>query len=117
VNQNTTRKSQGAPIGTAIQPSTATPIRQKWNGPKAPVAGGGKRATEKQPLPEWVDIRRANHIFTLCKSTLYRLSDEGEIRTCSLKERGKLRGKRLFSTDSIVSYLESRASGGEKVKA
>ncbi|MEI6675124.1 MAG: helix-turn-helix domain-containing protein [Verrucomicrobiota bacterium] len=113
MNQNTTQKHQGAPIGTAIHPSTATSTSLKWKGPKAPIAGGGHRA-EKQPLPEWVDVRRANHIFTISKSTIYRLSDEGKIRTCSLKERGKLRGKRLFSTDSIVSYLESRASGGEQ---
>jgi hypothetical protein len=64
-------------------------------------------------LPEWVDARRANHLFSLCKSTLYRLADEGKIRTVSLRDRGKLRGKRLFSTASIQLLLESRATGGE----
>lgn len=67
-------------------------------------------------LPEWVDVKRANHLFSLCKSTLYRLADEGKIRTCSLRDRGKLRGKRLFSTASISALLNSRASGGEEVE-
>jgi hypothetical protein len=113
VNQNTTQQHQGAPIGTATHPSTATPTSQKWESPKAPIADRAQRAPAKQPLPEWIDARRANHIFTLCKSSLYRIAAEGKIRTASLKDRGKLRGKRLFSTDSIVSYLESRASGGD----
>jgi len=114
VNQNTTQQSQGAPIGTAIHPSTTTPTSQKWKSQKAPIAGSGQRGTAPQLLPEWIDARRANHLFTICKSTLYRLADEGKLRTSSLRERGKLRGKRLFSTVSLQNLIESRASGGEE---
>lgn len=64
------------------------------------------------PRPEWGDARRVTLIFGLGKSTLYRLADEGKIRTSSLRERGKLRGKRLFSLDSIAAFIEGRATGG-----
>lgn len=63
--------------------------------------------------PEWIDARGARSAFFLCRSTLYRLADEGKIRTTSLRERGKVRGKRLFSYDSIAAFLESRATGGD----
>ena len=114
VNQNTTQQSQGAPIGTAIHPSKTTPTSQKWKSQKAPIPGGGKRATAPELLPVWIDCRRAEHLFTIKKSTLYRLAAEGKIVSTSLRERGKLRGKRLFSTVSLQNLLESRASGGEE---
>lgn len=63
--------------------------------------------------PEWVDAREAKRLFSLGKTTLYALANDGKIRTCSLRERGKLRGKRLFSYDSIKQHIESRATGGE----
>lgn len=67
----------------------------------------------KQLRPEWGDARVVQSLFCICKSTLYRLADEGKIRTSSLRERGKLRGKRLFDLDSISRYIEKMASGGE----
>ncbi len=63
--------------------------------------------------PEWADAKTIQRIFGIGKSTLYRLVDEGKIRSSSLRERGRLRGKRLFSTDSVAMFIESRASGGE----
>ncbi|MEO8613875.1 MAG: helix-turn-helix domain-containing protein [Luteolibacter sp.] len=63
--------------------------------------------------PEWGDAKAVRLHFGLCKTTIYRLADEGKIRTSSLRERGKLRGKRLFSLDSIAAFIESRATGGE----
>lgn len=68
------------------------------------------------PRPEWADAKKVNHIFGLCRSSLYRLAEEGKIRSSSLRERGKLRGKRLFSCDSIASYIEGMAKGGEAAK-
>jgi hypothetical protein len=70
-------------------------------------------ASHRVMRPEWGDAKTARLIYGICKSTLYRLADEGKIRTSSLRERGKLRGKRLFSLDSIASLIESRATGGE----
>lgn len=65
--------------------------------------------------PEWSDAKDIRTRFGISKSTLYRLADEGKIRTSSLRERGKLRGKRLFSLDSIAAFIEARATGGEEV--
>jgi len=63
--------------------------------------------------PEWADVRKIKELFGLGKTTLYRLHSEGKIRSVSLRDRGRLRGKRLFSVDGIADYLESRATGGE----
>jgi len=63
--------------------------------------------------PEWADAKSIGHIFGICKSTLYRLADDGKIKSSSLRERGKLRGKRLFSCDSIANYIDRLAVGGE----
>jgi hypothetical protein len=67
--------------------------------------------------PEWGDCRTIHTHFGLSKSTLYRLADEGKIRTSSLRERGKLRGKRLFSLDSVAAFIESRVTGGKEAEA
>ena len=64
--------------------------------------------------PEWGDAKLVKTHFGLSKSTIYRLADDGKIRSSSLRERGKLRGKRLFSMDSIAHFIESRATGGEE---
>lgn len=63
------------------------------------------------PKPEWVDAREAKRIFGLGKTTLAALADAGKIRTSSLRERGKLRGKRLYSYDSISAHIEAKANG------
>jgi hypothetical protein len=103
----------GLPTGYAVSPRTTTPTAPHWGQVKNQLEDTASRLPSQHLLPEWVDVKRANHIFSLCKSTLYRLADEGKIKTVSLKDRGKLRGKRLFSTASIQLLLESRATGGE----
>jgi len=72
------------------------------------------RQSSDSILPPWIDAKRVHQLFCLSKSTLYRLADEGKIRSTSLRDRDKLRGKRLFSTASISALLESRATGGEE---
>jgi len=62
---------------------------------------------------EWGDVRLAHATFGIGKSTLYRLSEEGKIKSTSLRERNKLRGKRLFNFDSISAYIEKMAKGGD----
>jgi hypothetical protein len=74
--------------------------------------GGVMPAHTNTIRPEWLDAKRITQIYGLGKSTLYRLAEEGKIRTSSLKERGKQRGKRLFSVDSVSAFIEGRATGG-----
>jgi len=68
------------------------------------------------PPPEWIDAKEAKRLFSLGKTTLYTLANEGKIRTSSLRERGKQRGKRLFSYDSIRQHIEARATGGDSAE-
>jgi hypothetical protein len=67
----------------------------------------------QEVMPIWGDSRMVHAYFGIGRSTLYRLVGEGKIRSASLRERGKLRGKRLFLLASIEVFIESRASGGE----
>ena len=64
--------------------------------------------TTPSPAPEWVDARRVALLFSLARSTVYRLAEEGHITTVSLREGNNLRGKRLFSVQSIRDYIESK---------
>lgn len=73
----------------------------------------GEQGRSSNSRPEWGDAKAVQCRFGICKSTLYRLTDEGKIRSSSLRERGKLRGKRLFSMDSVAAFIESMATGGE----
>lgn len=63
--------------------------------------------------PEWADPKGIQRMFGIGKSTLYRLIEEGKVKSTSLRERGKLRGKRLVFTDSVAALLEARATGGD----
>lgn len=56
--------------------------------------------------PEWADAKRIHDLFGIGKSALYQLAADGKIKTSSLRERGKTRGKRLFSCDSVAAYIE-----------
>jgi hypothetical protein len=61
----------------------------------------------------WIDAKAALHQFTLGRSVLARLERERKIRSCSLAEAGMARGKKLYDRDSIVEFLESRATNGK----
>lgn len=63
--------------------------------------------------PEWGDAKAVRARFGICRSTIIRLANEGKIRSSSLRERGKLRGKKLYSLDSVAAFIEKMASGGE----
>ena len=67
----------------------------------------------QEAMPIWGDARAVHAYFGIGRSTLYKLVADGKIRSASLRERGKLRGKRLFLFASIEAFIESRAYGGE----
>lgn len=54
---------------------------------------------------EFADAAGVEKQFGLKRSYLYVLKDKGKIETVSLRDEGKLRGKRLFSCASIRAYL------------
>ena len=55
--------------------------------------------------PEFVNHRQAGALFGLSRSHLYLLAGEGKIKSVSLRERNKTKGKRLFVADSIRDFL------------
>lgn len=61
---------------------------------------------------EWLRVSEAMEFTGLSKPTLYSLFNRGLVKTVSLRERGKQRGVRLVSVDSLRTFLESRSSGG-----
>jgi hypothetical protein len=65
--------------------------------------------SKPQLTPEWIDARQAKQLFCLGKTTLYHLAETGRIKTASLRDEGKQRGKRLFSCHSIRQFLENQA--------
>ena len=68
--------------------------------------------TAKEPVvaeanldPEFAGYAKMRDLFDLSRTHLYRLSSEGKIRSVSLRERGKTRGRRLYDVQSVRDYL------------
>ena len=55
--------------------------------------------------PEFLDARGVEARYSIRRSLLYELHHGGHIESVSLRRRGQSRGKRLFSVDSIRSFL------------
>ncbi len=55
--------------------------------------------------PEFCNHHQATALFGLSRSHLYLLAEQGKIQSVSLRERNKIKGKRLFVTDSIRAFL------------
>jgi len=64
---------------------------------------------------EFCDSPGAFRRFGLRRSLLYDLHALGLIKGVSLRRRGTTRGKRLWSIDSIRSYLTSQMEGGDEI--
>jgi hypothetical protein len=63
---------------------------------------------------EFCDSPGAFQRFGLRRSLLYDLYAQGLIKGVSLRRRGAARGKRLWSIDSIRSYLASQMEAERK---
>ena len=68
--------------------------------------------TAKEPVlaeanldPEFAGHARVRDLFDLSRTHLHRLSTEGLIRSVSLRQRGKTRGRRLYDVQSVRDYL------------
>jgi hypothetical protein len=55
--------------------------------------------------PEFINHHQATAIYGLSRSLLYQLVQAGKIKSVSLRERNKIKGKRLFVADSIREFL------------
>ena len=58
-------------------------------------------------LPEFVDYRGLRQLFGLSRSHGYSLIERGLVQSVSLRQPGRLRGKRLWVAESVREYLNS----------
>jgi excisionase family DNA binding protein len=80
------------------------------------LASAASGISEKQlsAIPEWVRVKEACAYSRISKPKLYQLLNAGKIKSVSLRERGQIRGTRLISFDSLRSFLNGLATGGEE---
>lgn len=64
-------------------------------------------ATSVETQAEFVDHKNARRLFSIPRPTLYKWSAEGKIRSVSIRQKGALRGKRLFDCASIREFLRA----------
>ncbi len=62
-------------------------------------------ANEARLDPEFAGYKKIRELFDLSRTHLYRLSCEGRVRSVCLRERGKIRGRRLYDVQSVRNYL------------
>lgn len=55
--------------------------------------------------PEFAGHAKIRELFDLSRTHLFRLSAEGRIRSVSLRQYGKVRGRRLYDVQSVRDYL------------
>ncbi len=58
--------------------------------------------------PEFLDAQGVHARFSIRRSLLYELDNDGLVLSVSLRRRGRSRGKRLFSVDSIRAFLREQ---------
>ena len=76
-----------------------------------PLIGGATRPPQ-QIDPEFVDCKGLEAGWGIKRSLAYQLLADGVIKGVSLRRRGQLRGKRLFSVDSVRQFLASQMENG-----
>jgi len=95
-------KSSGKNVGQKAL--TPDPVSE---GPARTFAVATLRAAQ-QIDPEFVDFVGLRELFGIKRSLAYVLLRDGAIQGVSLRRRGQVRGKRLFSVDSVREFLRAR---------
>lgn len=68
-----------------------------------------KTATHQTAEPvEWLSPKQATRRFSISRSYLYILLKAGCIKSCCIRLRGNIRGKRLISADSLRVFLQTQ---------
>jgi hypothetical protein len=87
-------------FGEQITEKTTAPVHAT----PAPVAGQD---------PEFLDARGVEGRFSSRRSLLYELHNGGQIKSVSLRRRGRSRGKGLFDVDSVRQFLRKQMEVAE----
>src|SRR5512132_1262084 len=91
---------------------TTKPGGQLTDNTTASLSEAAARASHIEP--EFVDCKGLEAGWGIKRSLAYQLLADGAIKGVSLRRRGQLRGKGLFSVDSVRKFLRSqRENGGE----
>jgi hypothetical protein len=77
-----------------------------------PLIGGAARPPH-HINPEFVDCRGLEAGWGIKRSLAYQLLADGKIKGVSLRRRNQIRGKRLFSVDSVRQFLREQMEGGK----
>ncbi len=72
----------------------------------APLSEAAARASHIDP--EFVDCKGLEAGWGIKRSLAYQLLADGMIQGVSLRRRNQIRGKRLFSVDSVRAFLRSQ---------
>jgi hypothetical protein len=80
-----------------------------------PLSKAAARASQLDP--EFCDVRGLDRLFGIKRSLGYQLLAEGLIQSVSLRRRGQVRGKRLFSVDSVRAYLRKQMSNQKGIRS
>ena len=71
-----------------------------------PLSEAAARASH--PDPEFVDYKGLEAGWGIKRSLAYQLLNDGKIQGVSLRRRNRVRGKRLFSVNSVRSFLRKQ---------
>jgi hypothetical protein len=77
-----------------------------------PLIGGSVRPPQHID-PEFVDCKGLEAGWGIKRSLAYQLLNDGKIRGVSLRRRNQIRGKRLFSVDSVRAFLREQMEAGK----
>lgn len=94
----------------AILQETKLPLMNKnSNHGNTPMIMEPVNSLVKEQLnPEFLDAPGLQKMYGIKRGLAYRLLADGKIQGVSLRQRGKLRGKRLFVVDSVRKFLKSQ---------
>lgn len=76
-----------------------------------PLFGGAERPPQHIE-PEFVDCKGLEAGWGIKRSLAYQLLADGKIKGVSLRRRNQIRGKRLFSVDSVRQFLREQMEAG-----
>jgi hypothetical protein len=89
------------PVKSGEHPATTVPLTE-----------AAARASHVDP--EFVDCKGLEAGWSIKRSLAYQLLNDGKIKGVSLRRRNQVRGKRLFSVDSVRALLRAQMAGGGK---
>jgi predicted DNA-binding transcriptional regulator AlpA len=73
----------------------------------SPASSTAQIETQSQQThsPEFIDYKEMRSLFGISRALAYRLTEQGLIKSVTLRKPGAIRGKRLWVVDSVRDYL------------